>query len=134
MTQVPDYNHDHIHLRSIQKNIIVTTKFSAIHHWPGCYIEEVSYLKNPHRHEFHVQVKAPVIHDDRHIEFINLKNRIETWLQKNWDKKDLGQMSCEQMCTSLLNVFLELTYVRIMEDNENGAEVFYSTQSMPIPA
>jgi 6-pyruvoyl-tetrahydropterin synthase len=105
------------------KNIIITTRFSAIHRWPDCPIEEVSYLRNPHRHEFHVTVKAEVNHDNRHVEFIQLKNKINQFLRKNWEEKDLGRMSCEMMCTKLRQEFPILNYVCVMEDGENGAEL-----------
>jgi 6-pyruvoyl-tetrahydropterin synthase len=104
-------------------NIIINTRFSAIHFWPDCPIKEVAYLRNPHRHEFHVQVKAPVKHGDRDIEFIQLKNKIQLWISKNWDKQNLENKSCENMCSLLLFVFPELSYVRVLEDGENGAEI-----------
>lgn len=104
-------------------NIIINTKFSAIHFWPDCEIEEVDYLRYPHRHEFHVKVKAPVTHDNRDIEFIQLKNKIDKWLSDHWDKQNLKQKSCEMMCKELMFHFPKLTYVRVMEDNENGAEL-----------
>lgn len=107
----------------IQKFIIVNTRFSAIHCWPDCPISEVSYLRNPHRHEFHVTVKAPVSHDNRQIEFIQLKNKINQFIRKHWEEKDLGSVSCEMLCEELRQQFPICKYVRIMEDGENGAEI-----------
>lgn len=102
-------------------NIIINTRFSATHCWPSCPIESVSYLRHPHRHEFHVRAKKKITHDNRDIEFINLKNKIECYLQKFLDKKDLGSHSCEQIAKELADNF-DLNYVRVMEDGENGAE------------
>jgi len=102
-------------------NIIINTKFSAIHCWPKCPIESVAYLRNPHRHEFHVQAKKEVFGDDRDIEFINLKNDVEKYIRIRWDKKDIGSTSCEQMAEQLAEAY-DFNYVRIMEDGENGAE------------
>ena len=107
-------------------NIIVNTKFSAIHCWPSCPIEEVGYLRNPHRHEFHVQVKTEVNHTDRDIEFINLKNKINTYIRANFDQKDLGATSCETIC-KMLSLKFNLDYVQVLEDGENGAE-YYSNK------
>lgn len=104
-------------------NIIINTRFSAIHFWPDCEIEEVDYLRYPHRHEFHVQVKALVSHDNRDIEFIQLKNKIERWISKNWNKQNLKSKSCEKMCSELLFNFPNLSYARVLEDGENGAEI-----------
>lgn len=103
-------------------NIIINTRFSAIHFWPDCPIEEVNYLTYPHRHEFHVKVKAPVTHENRDIEFIQLKNKIQTWISDNWDKQNLKSKSCETMCSELMFIFPVLNYVRVLEDGENGSE------------
>jgi hypothetical protein len=104
-------------------NIIVNTRFSAIHSWPDCDIAEVDYLRNPHRHEFHITVKAHVTHDNRYIEFIQLKNKINQFLRNNWEEKNLGRLSCEMMAEKLRQEFPICFYVRIMEDGENGAEI-----------
>lgn len=103
--------------------IIINTQFSATHCWPECPIEKVSFLKTPHRHVFHVRMKKKVYHDDRDVEFIHFKNNVEEWINENWDKKDLGTMSCEQMAQELSKRY-DCFYVRVMEDNENGAEYF----------
>lgn len=102
-------------------NIILNTRFSAIHCWPECPIIEVGYLRNPHRHEFHVKMKMQVHHANRDVEFIQLKNDVNKWIRENWEASDLGSMSCEDMCKTL---FLEfgVDYVSVLEDGENGAE------------
>ena len=104
-------------------NIIITTSFSAIHCWSKCPIKEVSYLKNPHRHVFHLKLKFPVSHNDRDIEFINMKNDINAYIHDFWEGKDIGQESCEMICRTFM-VFFNASYVRVMEDNENGAEMY----------
>jgi len=50
-------------------NIIINLEFEATHCWPECPIEEVAFLRSPHRHVFHVQMKRDVAHDDRDVEF-----------------------------------------------------------------
>ena len=104
-------------------NIIINTRFSAIHNWPNCNIPEVSYLKSPHRHMFHLQLKFPVTHDDRDIEFINMKNNINEYIRDSWENIDLGEMSCELIASTFMAYF-NASYVRVMEDGENGAETF----------
>lgn len=104
-------------------NIIVNTRFSATHCWPTCPIEEVKFLRHPHRHEFHVKLKTKVLHNDRDIELIQLKNSVEKWISENWDKKYLSVMSCEDMC-EILSTQFNLDYVCVLEDGENGAEYF----------
>jgi hypothetical protein len=103
-------------------SVIVNTRFSAVHSWPNCPFEEVDFLKSPHRHEFHVTVKKQVFHDDRDIEFIMLKDLIDRYIDSVWNRRDIGSMSCEMIARNLLEHFY-LDYVRVMEDNENGAEI-----------
>ena len=108
----------------MKTNIIVNTSFNAIHHWPGCDIEGVEYLRNKHRHTFHVKVKAKVNHDDRDIEFIDFKKLLDAFLNSNYNGKDIGAKSCEMICKEIESRFKGiLNYVRIMEDDENGAEL-----------
>lgn len=106
-----------------QMFVILNTQFSAIHNWPSCPIEAVSFLRNPHRHIFHVTMKFPVTHDDRDIEFINKKNEVNHFLN-TLEGRNIGSMSCEELCKTLGNRF-SASYVKVMEDNENGAEVYF---------
>lgn len=103
-------------------SVIVNTKFPAIHCWPECPIPEVSFLKTPHRHEFHVTAKKQVFHNDRDIEFIQLKNKINMIIDTKWRNQDIGSTSCEDICEELINLF-GLNYCRVLEDGENGAEI-----------
>jgi len=105
----------------MKTSIIIKLRFSALHNWPGCNIPEVDYLKYPHRHEFHITCKQVVEHDDRDVEIIMLKNSVADFLYKTY-RKGFGSMSCEQIAKMLLLKF-ELTYCKVLEDGENGAEV-----------
>ena len=106
----------------MKKRVIITTSFPAIHYWEQCPIESVGFLRNPHRHVFHVTVKIPVNHDDRDIEFIDFKNKLEKYIQEVFYNKNIGQTSCEMICKEIMLHFPLITYIKIMEDNENGAE------------
>ncbi len=101
-----------------QTNIIVRLQYEAIHHWK----DADNYLKHPHRHIFHVEAKKPVTHDDRDIEFIELKNQMEAYALAKWSNGKTHQASCEMMARDFIEQF-DLSYCRVMEDNENGAEV-----------
>jgi hypothetical protein len=107
----------------MKTNVIMRLEFEAIHCWPECPFQIVSFLKNKHRHIFKVTCKAPVGHDDRDIEFILCKQEIERYLRTTYDKKDIGGMSCEMLCKDILSAFPALNYVCVEEDGENGAEV-----------
>ena len=102
--------------------IVVKLQFEAIHHWPECDIDFVKFLRYPHRHIFYVVIKKRVYHDNRQIEFIDFKNKVDGFIQKNWNKKTLPGMSCEMMAEKLMITF-KADFVSVFEDNENGAEV-----------
>ena len=108
----------------MQTNIIVKTQFEAIHCWSSCPFSEVAFLKQKHRHIFHVTCKAAVMHDDRAIEFIMCKHELEKFLTTTFHQKDIGDTSCEMLCKKILAVFHYFFYVCIEEDGENGAEVW----------
>jgi hypothetical protein len=101
--------------------IILTTQFEALHSWPDCDIEDMKFLKNTHRHVFHVVMKWQVHHDDRDKEFISYKRSVTKWIRENWEGKDLGSKSCEMLAKNLA-YSTNADYVKVMEDNENGAE------------
>lgn len=103
--------------------IIITTSFSAIHAWPDCPSKEMEFLKSPHRHVFYLTLRKEVKHYDREVEFIGLKNLINEWIKQEWESRYLQSMSCEMIAKKFLHQF-EMDYVRVMEDNENGAEIW----------
>ena len=108
-------------------NIVVKLTVEGLHHWPDCPIEEVSYLKNLHRHLFYITCKKEVSHADRDIEIIQLKHKIKEFLNRIWGHEVykchfFGRMSCEEIAMELITNF-GLNYCEVLEDNENGAEV-----------
>lgn len=106
----------------MKTNIIVNLQYAATHCWPECPIPEVAFLKNPHRHVFHITCKISVGHDDRELEIIMFKNSILSFLEKTYSG-DFGTRSCEQIAKIILK-FYNLDYCQVLEDNENGAEVW----------
>lgn len=102
----------------------------GIHCWADCPFDEISYLRDPHRHMFHIKAYATVSHHDRDIEFIMLKHKVQEYLNENyWN--DLykclyfGTMSCEMIGRELSNKF-NLCKCEVSEDGENGAIVEYN--------
>jgi hypothetical protein len=109
----------------IRQEVFCTLQLPGIHNWTDCPLDEVSYLRSPHRHVFHFKCHKIVTHDDRDCEFIMLKGRITKWLNKQyWDKKPralvFGSMSCEMIAQVLIDKF-DLCQCEVSEDNENGA-------------
>lgn len=103
--------------------VFCTTRFEASHSWPAAP-DPVAFLRDPHRHEFHVRVEVRVDHDDRDIEFIMLKREVDRFIAE-----DLGEVnfSCE-MYADAIKAHVEDEYgrparVEVSEDGENGAIV-----------
>ena len=99
----------------------------GIHNWTDCPIDEVSYLKHPHRHRFGIKAYADVSHADRDIEFIELKHKINNYLKSKYFDETMqcmmfGSMSCEMIASELLSEF-DLYKCEVNEDEECGAIV-----------
>ena len=115
----------------MRTNIIVNFTFEGIHQWSGApdkdekepVVKDVEFLRNPHRHIFHVTAKKQVSHLDRDIEIIMLKRKMERFFGAAKVPAKLGQTSCEQLCKIYIDAF-KLDYCMVLEDGENGAEIF----------
>jgi len=106
----------------MKREIFIKTSFSALHNWDECCFDEVDYLKNYHRHTFYVTAYWAVHHNNRDLEFIMTKNKVDGWIRENWEYKKLKNMSCEMMAEKLIKVF-GCTAVTVNEDGENGATI-----------
>jgi hypothetical protein len=109
----------------ITTEVYCTLQLPGIHNWPGCPFDEVGYLRDPHRHMFHIKAHAKVGHDDRDVEFIILKNTITQYLHDAyWSEKTrclfFGARSCEMIARELIETF-DLCRCEVSEDGENGA-------------
>lgn len=111
----------------MKTSIFIRLQVEGVHCWPDCGIEEVNYLRNPHRHHFGVKAYLRVDGDNREVEFIQLKHKVTAFLgEKYWSQGghclDFGGMSCEMIAKELVR---EFTFDRVIvdEDGENGAEV-----------
>lgn len=109
-------------------NVIVSLQVEGTHQWDACNKAEVNYLANEHRHIFYIKAKKRVSHGDRDIEIIKLKHKMELhFVQYFCNHKRLcrfGNRSCEMLAEELCAQF-DLNYCEVLEDNENGAEVWY---------
>lgn len=103
----------------IKAAVVVTLQVEGVHCWPACPIEDVKFLKNPHRHVFHVKACKPVTHDDRDVEIIMLKRSIQQYLESYYSG-DFGTRSCEAIARELIEKF-NLMFCEVLEDGENGA-------------
>lgn len=89
--------------------------------------EEVAFLRDLHRHIFHVYATIEVYHDDREIEFIILKRFLSKFVEEVYPDKLVGscEMVAETIYDRLKGEYGYDRYVRVevYEDNENGGIV-----------
>ena len=115
----------------MKAHVVITTRFEALHHWPTIPKEHPShYLQHPHRHEFYIKMWCEVGHDDREIEFIDYRSKINEFLASYFTVDpqsglfDIGARSCEMLAKSILREFTEATAVEVLEDGDMGAIVY----------
>lgn len=111
----------------IKQKIYVTTQKEFFHCYPDAP-EEVSYLRDVHRHILHIKASIEVFSSDRELEFIMVKHALDKFLQ---EKKFEKETSCEQVGLAVL-AFLQDTCmsfrdieVEVSEDGENGSILIY---------
>lgn len=113
----------------IQKFVYATLQKEFIHQYKDAP-EEVSYLRYPHRHIAHIKVQIEVYRNDREIEFIMLKHKLE----KHLDFTELTNNSCEMIADKIL-AFIQSEYdvnrdieITVSEDGENGCHLIYKKE------
>lgn len=122
------------------KKTFIFVKFQkeGIHCYPQALTDEllktgdwddVSFLGYPHRHIFHVKLWVEVFHDDRDIEFIQIKRYITRSLEQG--TINFNSKSCEMISDDLYNLVNEKypnrdIKIEVSEDDENGSYTEYS--------
>lgn len=112
--------------------IEVKTQFEGLHCWPEAP-DGVKFLRNTHRHMFHVVLRIPVTHGDRDLEFVMVKRALDGHLQERFFHIEdgaalLGRASCEDIASEIIS-WVHITYDRygvevgVFEDGENGCWV-----------
>jgi hypothetical protein len=108
--------------------IYVVTQFEALHHWPAAP-EIVKFLRDLHRHLFHVKIGFSVNHADRDLEYFTMLHTVKKLIQESLIPKlsVTRSMSCEMMAEHLIKLLqtmeLPVTFAEVSEDGENGAIV-----------
>lgn len=109
--------------------IFVTTQFEGLHRWKDAP-EEVSFLREYHRHIFHVRFEVEVSKEDREIEFILLKRELNHLVDTLFVGGKLDD-SCESIAKRILDFMTRKRHLcedraarcEVSEDGENGAIV-----------
>lgn len=107
-------------------NIIVNLQVEGFHNWAQAreVFPEAGFLADRHRHMFHIKCTKAVSHSDRDVEIIMFKREIQAYLAKTYGNVcEFGSKSCEMLSEELLKEF-DLEYCSVLEDGENGAEVW----------
>ena len=122
----------------LKRAITIRTQFEGIHCWPEAP-EEVRFLRKRHRHIFQIRVNVEVEHNDRDVEFIMLKHRVDNWLNTKYEQSGegnvwhMGRMSCEQVAEEVIETVQQFVgdkrtiTVFVSEDGENEATVQYQS-------
>lgn len=107
----------------MKTQIVVKLQIEGLHHWPGCPLDDVAFLRDLHRHVFHIEIHKSVTHADRDIEIILFKREVEAFVRSMQDEnKSFGARSCEHIATEIFDEF-DCDMVQVLEDNENGGRV-----------
>ena len=141
MTALTAFERQHIDNRCAAANskIWVTFCKEGIHCYPAAATDpalatgneyDVSFLGTPHRHIFHFKVGIQVFHDDRDIEFIQIKRWLENLYSGKESVLQLNYKSCEMISDDL---FIQIAsrypgreiFIEVSEDGENGSIKHY---------
>lgn len=105
-----------------------TFQFPGHHYWPDPP-PQFAYLGNIHRHMFHVRIEVAVTHDNRYVEFIELRNRLYNYCLDTYSHA-VFTFSCEQLAEQIADVARDAGYIvvsaSVSEDGENGATKYYT--------
>lgn len=115
----------------MKKYVVINTQVEGFHRWKEAP-QDVAFLRDLHRHMFHIQMKMSVSDSNREVEIIKLKRFItkkaELMLSDPVVNKD-ENLSCEMMAEYLIKVTADAFGTNreyecsVFEDGENGAIV-----------
>ena len=114
----------------ITSSVVVRFTVEGWHCWPGAP-DYRAYLRERHRHLFHVEVQVAVNHHEREIEFHDLLD----YSRRRFGGGEFGAASCETMATDLIDT-IRVIYgereirVSVFEDGECGAVVQYRPEGL----
>lgn len=87
---------------SVQRSITVALELQGWHSWPDATPKR-NYLAALHRHLFNVEVTVEVFHNDRDVEFHDLRDVVTKWWGDQHSQEDRG--SCEGIASQLHDFF-----------------------------
>ena len=105
--------------------VLCELPIEGFHQWPNA-IDEVKFLKHPHRHTFVVRMAFGVTHDDRDKEIFILRDMIRRFIEKHYGSPaQFGPMSCESIARILLEQFrnMDAVWCEVWEEKTGGARI-----------
>lgn len=108
----------------MKRYVYITTQFEGLHRYENAP-EEVSFLRNYHRHLFKIRLQVEVEHNERDIEFIMLKHAVDNYIMQTYLDMKVNA-SCETIAETLID-YVKSHYpnrkviCEVSEDGENGA-------------
>ena len=110
----------------MKTTVFCRTRFVGYHRWTSAP-KELKYLRDYHRHQFHVELEVLVDHADRAVEFIQLKQLLDSYLFIHWCEERFED-SCEMIAKAIRDEFTKhaylVYYVEVSEDGENGGRIY----------
>lgn len=103
----------------MNRHIIITVLQVGYHKWDAAP-DDVAFLRNEHRHVFHLKVSFPVTHNDRDLEFFQVQRDLRKWAKS---PMNMNGKSCEMLAEDILKAFPHAAWAEVWEDGENGARV-----------
>jgi len=108
----------------------ITTSFIGFHRWKDAP-SSVGYLRDFHRHIFHVKIAVLVQTENREVEFHTLKSLVNSYIHDTFQNQYM-EYSCETIAKMIFKYVFHVIrlpyceFVEVSEDGENGATVIRS--------
>ena len=106
-------------------SLLIKTRFIGFHRWKDAP-QDVAFLREWHRHIFHVHVLLRVSKLNRELEFFQVQTELNDYLQQTWEGKSF-EASCEMIADAIIKALstkgLPIKSAMVSEDDENGALV-----------
>lgn len=118
----------------LKRYIRVTDRYEGFHRYEDAP-DQVAFLRESHRHMFHVEATIEVFHDDRELEFFMvkdvLKHQIVPFVSLSGNLGSCEQQA-ERILTGLKNTYGDKRYmkVEVAEDGENGGIVEWNPHTL----
>lgn len=121
----------------MRTTVIVPIEVIGFHRYPKAP-QKVSFLKNRHRHIFHIKIHYSVSHANREKEIFMMADQVIDYLYEAYGNPcEFGNMSCEHIAKEVLEFSKDdgAYKVEVLEDGQGGAsvELFDTMEGVILP-